>query len=521
MVAALPVGGEAAGSVNIPINDPRTELVERVALSGLVDTALLGTRPFSRLEAARIVAEALRNLDRLEGRETEFLEEVLLALREELRQELIALGALPGERKGSFLIPVERVGWRAAWLQRRAKEFPEIGQTRVVEGTPLLQNREGIIYQERYNGVLDLEGRAQWTDWGSFYLQPLVFAHAGPGDEGAEFRLHKGYGKLTLGPIELEAGKDSVWWGPGRHGAFVLTNNAEPLEMVKLSNPSPVILPWILRYLGPFQFTMLLARLEEERTRPHALLFGIRFNFKPHRLVEIGISRGVQFGGRGAPGISAGEFGDLLTGADEPTDADQVGGVDVSIRIPPLWGALFYVEAGRDTAGAFSSGPPLYVSPPEAYLFGLYLPHLGPAGRSDLRIEWVDTGEWAFWYNGRGGYTFKGQILGHHIGGDATDLFVQTTTMFTENLRVALTFDWERRGIEKPALRGKTAAEDDVQVGLGFRYRYSPTVTIEGGYAFERIRNFNLNAGASATNHLVEFGVSLSWPVRETVGAKE
>jgi len=155
------VGGEGAGSVNISINDPRTELVERVALSGLVDTALLGTRPYSRIEAARIVAEALRNLDRAEGKGTEFLEEVLLELREELRPELIALGALPGERMESFLIPVERAGWRAAWLQRRPKEFPEFQQTRVVEGIPLLQNREGIIYQERYNGVLDVEGRAQ------------------------------------------------------------------------------------------------------------------------------------------------------------------------------------------------------------------------------------------------------------------------------------------------------------------------------------------------------------------------
>ncbi len=522
LVAALPVGGEGAGSVNLPINDPRTELVERVALSGLVDTALLGTRPYSRMEAARIVAEALRNLDRLEGRETGFLEELLVELREELRPELIALGALPGERSESFLIPLERAGWRAAWLQRRAKEFPEFVGTRVVEGIPLLQNREGIIYQERYNAILDMEGRAQWTDWFSFYLQPLAFVHAGAGDEGAELRLHKGYAKVTRGPIELGAGKDSVWWGPGRHGAFVLTNNAEPLEMVKLSNPSPVTLPWILRYLGPFQFTLLLARLDEERPRPHALLFGARLNFKPHRLVEIGISRAVQFGGRGAPGISASEFGDLLTGADEPTDANQVGSVDLSIRIPFLWGALLYAETGRDTAGAFATGLLAPVNA-EAYLFGLYLPHLGPAGRTDLRVELADTGQYAFWYRTGtfGGYTFKGQILGHHIAGDATDVFVETSTFLTENLRMALTFDWERRGVDDLPTRGKTGVESDVQLGVGFRYRYSPTLTIEGRYAFEHIENFNLNAGESATNHLVELGISVSWPVRGTAEGKE
>ncbi len=492
--------------------------MERVALSGLVDTAFLGTRPYSRLEAARIVAEALRNLDRLAGTDTEFLEEVLLGLREELRPELIALRALPGERKESFLVPVERAGWRAAWLQRHPKEFPEFVGPRLIEGTPLLQNREGIIYQERYNGVLDLEGRAQWTDRFSFYLQPLVFLHAGAGDEGAELRLHKGYAKVTLGPIELQAGKDSVWWGPGRHGAFVLTNNAEPLDMVKLSNPSPVTLPWILRYLGPFQFTLLLARLDEQQQFPHALLFGLRLAFKPHRLIEIGISRTVRFGGRGAPGIGLGELGDLLTGADEPTGADQVGSVDLSFRIPPLWGLLVYTEIGRDTAGVFSKGLLAWINA-EAFLLGVYFPSLGPGGRTDLRIEVADTGQYITWY--RTGHTFKGQILGHHIAGDATDFFVETSTFLTENLRMALTFDRERRGVDSLAAREKTGVESDIQVGLGFRYRSSPTVTIEGGYAYERITNFNLNAGAKATNHLVELGVSVSWPVRATAEGKE
>jgi hypothetical protein len=46
-------------------------------------------------------------------------------------------------------------------------------------------------------------------------------------------------------------------------------------------------------------------------------------------------------------------------------------------------------------------------------------------------------------------------------------------------------------------------------------------MTIEGGYAYERITNFNLNAGAKATNHLVELGVSVSWPVRATAEGKE
>ncbi len=54
----VPGVGEGAGSVNLPINDPRTEWVERVALSGLVDTALLGTRPYTPHHSPRQVGGA-------------------------------------------------------------------------------------------------------------------------------------------------------------------------------------------------------------------------------------------------------------------------------------------------------------------------------------------------------------------------------------------------------------------------------------------------------------------------------
>ena len=74
-----------------------------------------------------------------------------------------------------------------------------------------------------------------------------------------------------LGRCEIEAGKDSMWWGPGYHGSILMSNNAEPFKMLKLSTPSPVSLPWIFKALGPFKVVWFLTQLEDDRPVPEPL----------------------------------------------------------------------------------------------------------------------------------------------------------------------------------------------------------------------------------------------------------
>jgi len=54
--------------------------------------------------------------------------------------------------------------------------------------------------------------------------------------------------------LELEVGRDSLWWGPGYNGALLMTNNARPFDLVKLSNAYPYRIPWI----GLLKFIFLL-----------------------------------------------------------------------------------------------------------------------------------------------------------------------------------------------------------------------------------------------------------------------
>ena len=105
--------------------------------------------------------------------------------------------------------------------------------------------------------------------------------------------------KINIKNLEIEIGRDSQWWGPGYHGSLLLSNNAEPFDMVKISNPRPVLLPWIFRFLGPFRIMAFYTELEDERAVPEPKLFGMRLNFKPHPNLELGFSRSIMFGGQG------------------------------------------------------------------------------------------------------------------------------------------------------------------------------------------------------------------------------
>ena len=68
----------------------------------------------------------------------------------------------------------------------------------------------------------------------------------------------------------------------------------------------------------------------------------------------------------------------------------------------------------------------------------------------DLRAEYARTHK-AWYRHGvyTSGYTYKGVILDHHMGGDADDLYLRLSHWISKNLQVALDFDQERHGLSK------------------------------------------------------------------------
>lgn len=250
-------------------------------------------------------------------------------------------------------------------------------------------------------------------------------------EDGRRARLDGSYASLSLGNWAVSAAAVDRWWGPGWDGSAILSSNARPVPSLVLQRErsTPFETP-LLRWLGPWQFTTFMGQLESGRTVPDALLFGMRFNFRPAAGLEIGLSRTAQWCGDGRP-CDLDTFGDLLIGndntdanlaqADEP--GNQLGGIDFRWAINRA-GAVYAQVIGEDEAGGLPSK-----------LFGLAGVETWGAWQASgaswrAFLEFADTtagrlGGEAFYdttYNHgiyRSGYRYRGRSLGHGADNDS------------------------------------------------------------------------------------------------------
>jgi hypothetical protein len=313
--------------------------------------------------------------------------------------------------------------------------------------------------------------------------------------------------------MELEGGRDSLWWGQGYHGNLLLTNNGTPLDLVKLSNPSPILLPWFLSYLGPFKYNLFLSVLEEDRVVPHPWFAGIRFEIKPFPIFEMGVTTTLMFNGEGRPKLS---FTDLLSlllfqpqGGGDANKSNQLGAFDFRLRLPFLRNAEVYAEYGGDDFSGTDS-PELFDD--IGYLVGIYIPRVTEDGRVEFRFEYARNAHTvdqtpAFWYGHtiyQSGYTHDGLIMGHHMEGDSEDYFVRAAYYLRNDVKLGLDFDYMERGITLSPAR-----EENYQMGVDVTYELTDFVTIRARYAYEEVKNFNLIQSDNRANQLLMTG--LSW----------
>lgn len=486
----------APTSAQVPLDSWIYPALDKLEGLGLVESSLQGTRPFTRLEAARQVGEARTKADA--GEASPLVRQLLSRLEKELHDPLVELGELEGAVPPSYFRPL------------RTLELTYILQDGELSATPgtnarqfaLDYNNFGIDYANHNNVQATFASEARLASFFLLEARPILLAREG---EDPDLRLLEGRAALGLGPIEVSFGRQALWWGQGRHGSLLLTNNAQPLDMLRITNPTPGILPWFFKYLGPCRFDLFWSRLEEDRTVPEPYLAGLRLTAKPFSFLELGASRTVIFGGEGQPGIDLGEFVFILGGENvigEGDTSNQLAAVDARLKLPFLWGAeLYYELGGEDEAGGFLAK--------KSQLYGLYLPRIEPTGRTSLRLEYADVNDsHSVWYRHglySSGYTYKGKILGHHVGGEATDLFSELRLILPRDLTLSLSLDIEKRGYNQ------AAREDHLQPALGVEWQLQPNLTLDVRYAYDRVENFNFVSGNDREFYLGELSLVRYW----------
>jgi hypothetical protein len=458
-------------STNVPLGHWSYDAIDKLIGQGLIDSSMMTTKPVSRLEMARHIAEAIEKAQKRNDNNT-IIPSILGRLEAEFRPELIVMDAVEGKAHNSFIKPVEDPYVKYVYADSK----------------PDLENMRGDTFEKRSNYRAGFASRMKFFDSAAFYFHPEFAASSWDSDE--DIVLVEGYGKVALGIAEIELGRDSLWWGPGYQGSLIMSNNAEPFRIVKVSTPGPIELPWILRILGPSKLAWFLTELESDRVVSDAKLTGARFHFKPHPAVEFGASRVIMFGGSGMPSVDLVDYLKMWRPGREQVRNNQLAGVDVSVLLPlgpelPVRSIKLYGDfAGEDEAGSIPSN--------WGKLLGIQFNDIFRTARTDLRVEYADNhvpSEPNVFYTHnmyRSGYTYEDRIIGHHMGTDARDLFVRLTHYVTEDLILGLDYEREVQGFSSQSRQRR-----DI-FGLDLTYFHSDDWRLKTGLRYENFENSNV-----------------------------
>lgn len=438
-------------------------------------------------------------IDKLQG--LGFLPALMTGDRGLEAKEVSSAADQAGETDDPFavgMLQFLRLGGEPDWDYRLRAGLEYSGEGRVPP------NAQGLAV--RKDGGIRLGGffRGAATDWLALQARGDLLTGF---DGDTTGRLEETSLRLGWPQATLEAGRFSLWWGPGRHGALLFTTNAEPLTGIRVRNPRPILLGSWFRFLGLFQYDLFAARLETDRPVPHSILAGLRIAVKPNPWVELGVSRAVHYGGEGRS-ESLSTFFDIFRGKSESAgntpEGNSLASLDAKVHLPfRLQPIVLYGEAaGEDQSG--SGFPSRW-----AFLGGVFLPSIGSVRRSDLRVEYGSTLTNApgIWYlHSAYPHSYRGRILGHSMGTDARDLFIEAHCFLLPASYLETNLDLTDRSFPGPA---KESSWRWTAALVGWLTR---NLRGEGRLALERVSNEGGISGSDSRDTSVQ--VSLAYQYR-------
>jgi hypothetical protein len=249
------------------------------------------------------------------------------------------------------------------------------------------------------------------------------------------------YAGVQVGSYAVTFGKQSLWLGPGESGPLMLSDNADPMYMLRLSRTAPLILPGVLRHLGEIRGEFLFGKLSGHQFPPRPFFNLQKVSFHPTQNLEIGFIRASIWAGVGHPFTARSLIrnftanGDTGPGAVDP--GDRKSGLDFSYRLPGLrkWLSLYSDFYSDDDPSPLANPRRAAVNP------GLYLSHVPALSRLDLRVEAVSTqaltatdrtGTFLYYNNEyHDSNTNKGLLFGNQTGRDGRTYQAWSTYHFS------------------------------------------------------------------------------------------
>jgi len=487
----------AESSVNVPVHHWAYDDLDVLSRAMLTDSSGLSTKPITRMDAARLTEIAISRIQSKDEYFSDFnetkierAEDAINRLIEEFRPELLKLGVTSVAKDDQ---PVKKLNFRLADPIYTQTIYADLNKMEdiVYENQRGMRLREGFTYRTR------ILGWGEYDDFISMALEPsVIFAK-----DTEDFEIETGYLKLSYWNIEAEAGRDTMWWGPGYHGSMLLTDNAYPFDLVKIKSAHPFMLPW--EKLGKWNADFFVAQLDKKRDYSYAKLGGMRLECTPFDALTLGFSRTAIFGGKGRPHMTARDYWNIFWGTNElnqdvsKNSSDQLASIDFKLNV--LNNFQLYGEwAGEDKFAPWENEAP-------GYMAGLLVSDVLNIQNLDFRTEYArDNASWYVHGIYGTGYRYKGNIIGHHMGTDAQDLFMRLSRNFIGSQQyfgsftLGGQFDYETHG------RSLAFPENKYEAAIDSAFNLSDSKSVKLLYKRQEFNNFENISGNRTHNNIFE-----------------
>jgi membrane-associated phospholipid phosphatase len=517
------------GSAFVPLDSWVYAALERLSALGYISTQVMGLKPWTRIECARLTDEASESLEGRQenGASGEDAVRLEAALEREFSYET---GLLGGGR--NLTADLDSIYARAVSISGPAlADSYHFGQTVAYDfGRPFERgtNAQAGGSFEAAAGPLAIYVRAEYQHAPSAPgLSPAVVQFISRADGGTAIggtaiplseipsgpvqavnrpELLDAYAAVNLNNWQMVLGRQSLNWGPS-YDSMMWSDNVAPVNMVRLVNPESFALPGFLRLLGPIRIDQFFGRLGGHPYVPRPFVYGQKFSIKPFRGLELGFSRRTILGGTGSDspltggnlfhslfGIATGGIPGVPSSASVPGDTDT--DMDWTFYVPKT--ANYFVLYGD----AFAEDDRLPIQNParNPWNAGIYITRFPGFSKLDLHVEGVSTeqaglipqagggnhGIFNYW-NGsyKDGPTNYGNLIGNTVGREGRSIQSRLTYWISAN--DTLEFRYAHNTISADFVPGGGAWQD---YGLRNEARLAGGMYIKSEIQYEHISRY-------------------------------
>ncbi|MBN2012147.1 hypothetical protein JW960_22650 [candidate division KSB1 bacterium] len=499
-----------ASDVNVPISHWVYPYLERMESARIISDPELRAYPLTRTAVARSLVIINANRNKLSAVDQQRLDQ----LRLEFDQELVALG----EKAPARYAERHFIRWREdehyAFFDIDFRQtFEKVTSNRDTLDERTSRTRLGGIVRGQLGGKLGFFMHAHNTllrgtqDY-AVQFDPGIGTPIGMAGDNAYSDDATAYITFSNRWMFLEFGRDQIKWGPGYRGSLMLSRENPQFELLKIQfsfkrwNYS-AFHGW-LHYSGDAKY-----------------LAGHRLSWRLLPWLYVSGSETVIYSNRNIEPLYVNPFMPFHVAEHHLGDKDN-NAMSFDLTAFPIVGHKFYLGLFLDD---FNSSKPLLKHYGNKFAFLIGHQWVDPFGLTDSELRWEYTRVEPYVYTHKDStliYDNYNQSIGHWLGPNADDLFIQFEHSFHKDVSAALFTERIRHGRGdmyhphtwadgwyKKFLEG--TVETDWKTGFEITDQIMRDTFITLRYNYARISNLDRQDGVSATNHEAHIRLVLNW----------